>query len=726
MNPQPPQPSDPLIKKLHRNLSLRFIFTIPILVQLVGAVGLVGYLSFHNGQKAVQDLASQLRSELSVRIKRELEGYFSAPHAINRLNATALTYEELDIVTAQKGENLLFQQMRIYPTIAFVYCGSAETGEFFGVLRSPDNGALQLSYGNAANNFFRDYYSLDVQGSRMHWLYRADRPYDSRTRPWYRAAIETERASWTDVYIAFTTGLPNVTASLPVYDSTGRRLLGVCATDVVLPAEFRFFLSQLDIGKSGEAFVVDRQGNLISSSTDEPLMQGEGDATRFLKAVDSNHPLVQNTAQYLAQEFNGFAEIQQPYQLEFKLNNQRQYLEVLPFQDGFGLDWLIVVVVPESDFMAEITANNRLTVALCLVALAIAIISGVLLTRWVTSPILRLNAAVKDIAKGDWTRTVELDRTDEVGQLAASVNSMTRQLQASFESLELQRNSFSRFFPPEYLNFLDKANVTDIELGDHVSKEMAILFSDIRAFTSLSEKMTPQESFNFINHYLQSISPPIREHNGVIVKFLGDGVMAVFPGGADDAVSAALQKLHHVAQFNIERAAGGHLPIQIGMGIHIGYMMVGIVGEENRMQADTLSDIVNLTARLEGLTKYYGVPLLISEDVLRKLQHPDRYHTRFLDRAIVQGRTEAIAIHEVFDAEPEPMQQLKLQTLHDFEQALEYYRTGHPTAARQCLEKVLAVNPGDRTAILYLERVALLEETGVPLKWDGIWAFTQK
>lgn len=726
VNPQPPQPDDPLIQKLRRNLSLRFIFTMPILVQLVGAVGLVGYLSFQNGQKAVQDLASQLRSELSVRIKRELEGYFHAPHAINRLNATALTYEDLDIVTAQKGENLLFQQMRIYPTIAFVYCGSAETGEFFGVLRSPDNGELQLSYGNTANNFFRDYYSLDVQGNRMHWLYRADRPYDSRTRPWYRAAIETERAVWTDVYIAFTTGLPNVTASLPVYDRTGRRLLGVCATDVVLPAEFRFFLSQLDIGQSGEAFVVDRQGNLISSSTDEPLMQGEGDATRFLKAVDSNNPLVRNTAQYLAQEFNGFTEIRQPYQLDFKLNNQRQYLEVLPFQDGFGLDWLIVVVVPESDFMAEITANNRLTVALCLVALAIAIISGVLLTRWVTSPILRLNAAVKDIAKGDWTRTVELDRTDEVGQLAASVNSMTRQLQASFEILELQRNSFSRFFPPEYLSFLDKSNVTDIELGDHVSKEMAILFSDIRAFTSLSEKMTPQESFNFINHYLQSISPPIRQHNGVIVKFLGDGVMAVFPGGADDAVSAALQKLHHVAQFNAERAAAGHFPIQIGMGIHIGHMMVGIVGEETRMQADTLSDIVNLTARLEGLTKYYGVPLLISEDVLRKLQHPECYHTRFLDRAIVQGRTEAIAIYEVFDAEPDPIQHLKQQTLHDFEQALEHYRQGKPTAARPFLENVLAVNPGDRTAILYLERIALLEETGVPLKWDGIWTFTQK
>ncbi len=122
---------------------------------------------------------------------------------------------------------------------------------------------------------------------------------------------------WTDVYIAFTTGLPNVTASLPVYDRTGRRLLGVCATDVVLPEEFRSFLKGLRIGKSGQAFVLDRQGHLISSSTDESLMIGSGDDAKFLKAVDSQHPLIQSTAQYLLEQFGSFDAIQTPQQLDF-------------------------------------------------------------------------------------------------------------------------------------------------------------------------------------------------------------------------------------------------------------------------------------------------------------------------------------------------------------------------------------------------------------------------
>lgn len=717
----------PVIGRLTKNLPLRVVFTVPVLLQLVGVVGLVGYLSFRNGQRAVQNLASQLRSELSARIERELKGYFSAPHDINRLNATALVYGELDIIQASAGENFLFQQMKIHPTIAFVYCGSANQGEFFGVLRSPDTGELQLSYGNQSNQFFRDYYSLDVRGSRRHWLYRADRPYDSRTRPWFKAAIGKERPVWTDVYIAFTTGLPNVTASLPVYDRAGQRLLGVCATDVVLPEEFRHFLKGLRIGKSGQAFVVDRSGHLISSSTDESLMVGTGDNVQFLQAVDSQHPLIQSTAHYLLARFGSFEAIQTPQQLDFWLDRQHQFLEVLPFRDEFGLDWLIVVVVPEADFMATIASNTRITIVLCLVALGVSLIVGVILTRWVTSPILNLNVAVKEIAQGHWDKRVNCDdRTDEVGELAKSVNVMAMQLQQSFETLEAQKNSFSRFFPSEYLKFLAKQDVTEVELGDHVSKDMAILFSDIRSFTSLSEKMTPQETFDFINDYLQRVSPQIRAHNGVIVKFLGDGVMAVFPDRVEDAIDAALAQIRALEDYNQQRQQVGEFPIHIGLGIHIGHMMVGIVGEENRIQGDALSDNVNLTARLEGLTKYYGVPLLVSEDVLKKLPDSHAYQVRFLDRAIVKGRTEPIAVYEIVDAEPETVQVLKSETLTTFNQGVQQYQLGQFSVASQFFQAVLAQNPNDQTAQVYLERIQFLTDQGIPTPWTGVWSFTQK
>ena len=710
---------------LIQNSSLRLAFTVPVLVQLVAAVGLVGYLSFRNGQKAVQVLASQLRSEVSARIQSELEGYLGAPHAINRLNATAFSNGDLDVQKATQGEHLLFQQMKIHPTIAFVYCGSARSGEFFGIFRSPETGELQLSYSNTSNDFYRHHYTLDVRGYRQHFIYQSDRTYDSRVRPWFQAALNAEMPIWTDMYLAFTTGLPNVTASLPVYDRRDQQLLGVCATDVVLPEEFRTFLQGLEIGQSGQAFVVDRQGNLISSSDDEPLIKGTQANPQFLQAIESHNPLVLESATYLLQRFDSFDKIRQEKQLTFSLNKERQFLEVLPFNDGFGLDWLIVVVVPESDYMGQIVLNTRITIVLCGIALVIALGIGILLARKVTAPILRLNNTVKEIARGNWYQRVELDRSDEVGELADSVNKMAAEIQQSFEQLEIQRNAFSRFFPPEYLRFLRKKSVTEIRLGDHVSKEMAVMFSDIRGFTSMAEKMPPQVLFDFINAYLQRICPEVRTRRGFVVKFLGDGMMAVFPYSVEDGVDAAIAQLQRVQEYN-QQLQSGNFAIEIGIGMHVGHVMAGMIGEHDRIQPDAVSDAVNLAARLEGLSKVYGTALLISEAVRVRLTNRDRYQLRFLDQVIVKGRSEPIAIYEVLDAETETKRLLKQQTLAIFEAGIQAYNDLDLAAAQAYFAKVLTHNPEDRTAHLYQERVRFLKEQGIPQNWNGVWTFTQK
>ncbi|MBD2462769.1 PAS domain S-box protein [Oscillatoria sp. FACHB-1407] len=423
------------IKTPPKSLPLRIILIVAFVGQIVSAVSLVGYFSFRNGQKAVHDLASQLRGEVTARIERELRGYFEIPHDINRLNADALARGDLDAIDATRGESQLYQQMVIAPTVAFVYCGSSQRGEFFGVLRSPDDGSLQLSYGNRSNNFLRYYYHLNVAGDRTYLIRQADKPFDARQRPWFKRAISAERAIWTDVYIAFTTGLPNITAALPVYDRTGQRLLGVCATDVVLPEEFRDFLRNLEIGQTGQAFVVDRQGNLISNSTDEPLMIGEGQSAKLLPATDSQDPLVRGTAQYLIDRFGAMNNIERSQQLEFYLDGKRQFLEVVPFRDQYGLDWLIAVVVPEADFMGQINANTRNTVFLCLMTLAVAIGISFFTARWMTRPILRVSQASTDIAKGDLDQTINPSAIAEINQLANSFNSMSKQLKESFHSL---------------------------------------------------------------------------------------------------------------------------------------------------------------------------------------------------------------------------------------------------------------------------------------------------
>lgn len=317
-------------------------------------------------------------------------------------------------------------------------------------------------------------------------------------------------------------------------------------------------------------------------------------------------------------------------------------------------------------------------------------------------------------------------RSDALGELAQVFSHMVQTVKAREQELEKLLQAYGRFVPDEYLQFLGKQSIVDCQLGDHVSKEMAIMFSDLRSFTTMAEQMTPQENFDFINTYLQRISPEIRNHNGFIVKYMGDGVMAVFPDGVDDAIQAGIVMFEQLQKYNQSRQINGEIPLNIGIGIHVGDTMVGIIGEANRMQADALSDHVNLTARLESLTKYYGVSLLISGDVVQRLSQPEKYHIRFLDRAIVKGRQEAITVFEVLDVEVEPVRSLKIQTVPIFEEALEQYCQRDFANAKISFEQIVALNPVDKPSQLYLERIQALLENSIPANWNGVWKFTQK
>ncbi|MEL7036407.1 MAG: PAS domain S-box protein [Cyanobacteria bacterium J06592_8] len=422
-------------RTVSQKLSLQVVLLVPFFLLITGTVGLVGYLSFRNGQATVRNLASQLRSELTERIHQELHEYFSSPHDINQLNATALVQDKLDVVNGE-GENFLWRQMKIAPNLAFVYCSRPDNGEFFGVLRDPENKSLQLSYSNESTDFYRVYYALDVRGNRTYKLRTSDKQFDSRLRPWYSAALSAGLPTWSDIYISFTTKLPNITASLPVYNEMGNRLVGVCATDVVLPEEFRDFLASLEIGKSGQAFVINRSGILVSSSSEEPLFRQKDNQIKLIKASESRSFLTRKTANFLENNFDNFSQIRQPQQFEYVLNGQRQFVEISIFKDGYGLDWLTVLVVPESDFMEQININNRITFALCIIALFLATIIGLLISRQLANSIKRLSQVSEEIAAGNLSQYVEVKHTKELTKLANSFNSMAAQLRESFQSLE--------------------------------------------------------------------------------------------------------------------------------------------------------------------------------------------------------------------------------------------------------------------------------------------------
>ncbi|MEQ8975293.1 MAG: PAS domain S-box protein [Coleofasciculus sp. C1-SOL-03] len=264
--------------------------------------------------------------------------------------------------------------------------------------------------------------------------------------------------------------------------------------------------------------------------------------------------------------------------------------------------------------------------------------------------------------------------------------------------------AFSRFVPGQFLQILNKKSVVDIKLGDQVQQEMSVLFADIRDFTSLSERMTPQENFKFINAYLKRMEPLIVEHQGFIDKYIGDAIMALFSGIADDAVKAGIAMLQRLGDYNQCRLRAGYTPIRIGIGINTGSLMLGTVGGQNRMDGTVISDDVNLAARLEGLTKQYGVPLLISGQTLARLHNPTGYNIRFIEQVKVKGKSKAVAVFEVFDGDNLGLKQSKLETLTTFEEGLFLYKKQAFKKAQLRFEEVLRINPQDTVAKIYLQR----------------------
>jgi signal transduction histidine kinase/ligand-binding sensor domain-containing protein/class 3 adenylate cyclase/ActR/RegA family two-component response regulator len=306
-----------------------------------------------------------------------------------------------------------------------------------------------------------------------------------------------------------------------------------------------------------------------------------------------------------------------------------------------------------------------------------------------------------------------------------SKNELLARLKTHLNLLKIN-SACGRFVPHEFLRFLNKESIIDARLGDNVQMEMTIFFSDIRSFTTLSEKMTPAQNFSFINDYFARVSPMIRDHHGFIARYNGDGVMALFPRKADDALADAIATQKLLAEFNAERAKRNEMPIHVGIGLHTGKVMLGIVGEKERMQGDTFSDAVNLASRIEGLTKLYGVSVVVSEQTLSRLDDAKQFYTRFLGKVQVKGKKESVSVFEIYNGDPEQMIELKLKTKGDFEQGLQRYFAKDFAEATVCFKNALKANPEDKAANLYLQRSAQFVVKGVPEDWEGVEAMESK
>ena len=263
---------------------------------------------------------------------------------------------------------------------------------------------------------------------------------------------------------------------------------------------------------------------------------------------------------------------------------------------------------------------------------------------------------------------------------------------------------YSRFVPTELIRYLGHNNIVDVNVGDQIQREMTVLFVDIRAFTSLSEKMTPQENFKFINSYLSRISPIISRHNGFVDKYIGDSIMALYPDRPEDAIKTAVEMIEHLHVYNSHRANCNYDPIDIGIGIHTGMLIMGIIGDGERMQGTVISDSVNLASRIQDLTKLYGANIVISQETFIQMENPTLYNFRFLGKVKVKGKEKSVSVFEIFDADPEDLRNAKAETKTDFEEGILLFAKRSFTEAARIFENLVQKNPNDRATLLFLDR----------------------
>jgi len=1130
------------LRQLLQKPSLQTALIATVVAQITLAVGLTGWLSFRNGQRAVSLLAAQVSQETTARIQQRVNHFLYASGLLHRVNQTLIDSGALNVTDQVVLQDVFRRQMLLSDPLSSIYYGN-EAGDFVGVQRRSDEQLLlwQRTAETAPNRLT---FALDDSGNTGPIV--KVQQYDPRQRPWYQQTEESGEPAWSEVYTFASQdyALLGITATVPVFD--GDRLQGVLAVDLTL-TQISEFLRQLQIGITGQAFIMERSGELIATSAEETpftiamARDGEDDMQR-LEAIASTDDTTRLATQALQKRFGSLADISGPVQFPVLLAGERQLVEVLPIQDA-GLDWLVVTVLPEADFMAQIHSNTRATLLLCLLSLAIATLVAIRTSHWITRPVQQLARAARGLTQQHWQQRWPT-QPQEIGELAQAFQHMAHQLQQSFTALEsknaelkrfdrlkdeflantshelltplngmigisesliagatgdlptdtctnldmiassgkrltslvqdildfsklrsqkptlqlkptglrvvvevvfalsrplvahksltlcnqvpedlppvyvdeerlqqiihnlvgnaikftekgtvtvsaavisalesspkpsrpivavtvadtgigiepevrdrvfepftqgdgsdgrlhggaglglaivkqlveLQRGqiwvdssgngtqvtftvpvatedldtplgdttslemplepkgihrladwiesrwnqkaaavskadllpnvplslskgnlrqdsdarqtgseagfkilvvdddpinrqvlinhlslhnyvpiqaesgadvfalvdqglepdlvlldvmlprmtgyeicrrlrqtfpatdlpilmltaktqvadlvegltsgandylskpvspgellarikthlelsktslAYARFVPHEFLNLLGCDRILDVQLGAQIQADMTVMFADIRGFTALTERMSPRESFEFLNSYLAEVSPVIRQHGGFIDKYIGDAVMAIFPHSPDDAIQAAIAIQHQVRHYNQTRQQQAQEPIAIGVGIHTGSLSLGTIGEEERMESTVISDAVNLAARLEKLTKLYGAGIVVSAQTLGHLPEELQYSHRLLDRVQPRGRKELVEVWEIYDGDPESLQILKQQTQLQFEEGVYFYHNREILKAEELFEAVIASNPQDLATRLYLKR----------------------
>ncbi len=424
-----------LARLLPKKIPLFGIWVIPSILTIILIAGLVGYVSYLNGQRAVNMVSYELRGEITHRITEYLTGVLKTPHQITRENQIDLISGVLNLDTPAALQATFLEVVKTFPTISSSYFGSVKGGIVGSGREGAQNSLYVYSTANLLPGMFTKY-SVDELGNIQKLLSSVEN-YDARTRPWYKAAVAAGSDTWSDIYILTTGQDMAIAASRPVFDKNGQ-LIGVTSVDLFL-SQVASFLKVVNVSENGQSFIIERNGLLVASSTDEMPFTTNPETNKLVRlpAEESKSELIRGAAFFLKQQFTSFASIpNQNFDLNFSQNGQKIFLQITPLKDIQGIDWLIVVVLPEDDFMGQINANNRLTGLIILGAVIFTSILSILSGGLIARRIFRISEAAEALAAGKWSKALtSSSRINEFNILSSSFNRMSDQLHDSLINL---------------------------------------------------------------------------------------------------------------------------------------------------------------------------------------------------------------------------------------------------------------------------------------------------
>ncbi|HSX03677.1 MAG TPA: adenylate/guanylate cyclase domain-containing protein [Rhabdochlamydiaceae bacterium] len=528
-----------------------------------------------------------------------------------------------------------------------------------------------------------------------HWEYKNEKmqivaeedispvQYDPRQRPWYVGAKNTGGIYWTDIYEFTAPGIPTptygITIADPVFNESGE-LLYVIGVDLTL-LSLETFLAQQKIGKTGEAFILNRSGNLIIPR----------------KLTNNKNGISQETISKAFSLFSG----KEKKNFIFESNGVKYLAYIKPFPVHFGKEWLITIIVPLNDFFADMIRTQTEVALISIVILILAGIIVVYVSKKISTPIV--------VLAGEIDKIRQLDLESKL-----RVKSNIKEIQIMDSSIAAMRSalaSFGRYVPKEIVKQLILKE-DEIVLGGE-KKEITVFFSDIAGFTSIAETVPTDLLMSLLTDYFGPLSKIILENGGTIDKYIGDSIMAFWNAPLDvpdhpiKACQTALLCGVSLRALNqrLKEQNKPQLPTRIG--INTGKAFIGNIGTPVRMNYTAIGDVVNIAERLEQIAKEYHVAIVISDDLYQKTK--EKFLVRPLDHVAVKGRKEKIKIYELvaeIDGEKEisaTKEQIKLCTA--FTNAYEAFYQDNKEKAHALFESILEQFPGDFPTQLYLERL---------------------